>query len=1009
MDNTGESLLIFTRRQIAKTLASAFLLGGAQFSRHCANALGFSGEAVAAPAGSALATLTLVNSGGATQPSGVPTQTFGQPFKDGDIAPGTAPQFTVAGVSQPFSAGLQSYWPSGCLKFATFMLLPTFSLAAGASRVVTIARGGSWPAASRRTLGEVYAQNLVVTAPAYPSPHNSRSGTYGAWLLGDANNYKQVVWLDGAAGKAWKISTHMAQTRGGAKDGMLVCDHYIMALNNASGGLGGFRWMGAIRQPFYNAEGAPASGFVFFSPPSAGDPSSGLNWSVGGGTPTPLPWPFKAHGFTNAADTNIAATTAANGYYSGASSDGNIVPIVLTGASLPTTAPPPPGSGGIADGNFAFLMTSGNDPRRFYLHWSGTGGAYARYNFTSPGGGTITPVPGLWSFNRIMFATKDAKYNFFQGTGSIAAETTLRAQINQSYWQSSRLFQPLDLTLRGSSTAHGGPIADTKYPFDWNPYCIADFLQAQPGGGDHTDIGMLPNLAVLDFYNQSTRSEKVIRIIGLCPALQIFDFKDAATDAVVNLSGINNYTGLPPASADVADHLGWPGLSAPQGTGAIGFNGSGTEHEPNYSYWAYLRTGEVQYLDFIVDIAIGQVLTSSPRKFTPGTAGISYTVYGVIDAWDSAGGELRSRAWAHRDIEFAALIYPFNPADPTALGFDGTQTGKYLNDLADANANFPLDQFNAGAAVWGEQNAYIQARGLWMPCTISDGVPLYGMNGPEWEFADFVMAMCVAAVRGNAKAALFLANVAAPRWNYIGTNYKGGSANGFWHLYAYQEFNSLYDPANPMFGRRMIGADDEWSIIGTNFYNPPGFPGLYITWAPNSPGVPAFTLNGANSGRGYVPSNGDKITPKPDGGAGATGNGYFPSALTLNRQYWIINLTGTGPGAKFDLCASPPPAAGPAVAITDSTNNPLHCLAFTIVARNPPITNWPFTIYYPINIRAAACWANAIGISGFANVINDVNYRFRNTPGGPYTTYQTSSSGNYETVDARYCNQPTFA
>jgi hypothetical protein len=108
MDNTRESLLIFTRRQIAKTLASAFLLGGAQFSRHCANALGFLGEAVAAPASSALAMLTLVNSGGSTQPSGVPTQSFGRPFKDGDIAPGAAPQFTVAGVRQAFSAGLQS-------------------------------------------------------------------------------------------------------------------------------------------------------------------------------------------------------------------------------------------------------------------------------------------------------------------------------------------------------------------------------------------------------------------------------------------------------------------------------------------------------------------------------------------------------------------------------------------------------------------------------------------------------------------------------------------------------------------------------------------------------------------------------------------------------------------------------------------------------------------------------------------------------------------------------------
>ena len=86
------------------------------------------------PAGSILLTLTLVNSGTATQAAGVPTQTFGWVFKDGDIAPGTAPKFSTSGVAQRFSAGLESYWPSGCLKFAAFMLLPTFNLRGGLRR-----------------------------------------------------------------------------------------------------------------------------------------------------------------------------------------------------------------------------------------------------------------------------------------------------------------------------------------------------------------------------------------------------------------------------------------------------------------------------------------------------------------------------------------------------------------------------------------------------------------------------------------------------------------------------------------------------------------------------------------------------------------------------------------------------------------------------------------------------------------------------------------------------------
>ena len=290
------------------------------------------------PAGSILSTLTLVNSGTATQAAGVPTQTFGWVFKDGDIAPGTAPKFSTSGVAQRFSAGLQSYWPSGCLKFAAFMLLPTFSLRGGAAQAVTISSGGSWPAASSRTLSDVYNQKLVANAPAFPSAYNSRSGTWSSWLLGDSNNDKQVVWLDGAAGKAWKISTSMAQTQGGSPDGQLVFDHYIIALNNASGGLGGFRWLGALRQPKYNND-TPAKSFVFFSPPSASSTRERRQLACrqtarqrrcrGRFGLARLPTLPARH----------LSTTTANHYFTGGGANGNTLPVVLTGSSLPSTRP----------------------------------------------------------------------------------------------------------------------------------------------------------------------------------------------------------------------------------------------------------------------------------------------------------------------------------------------------------------------------------------------------------------------------------------------------------------------------------------------------------------------------------------------------------------------------------------------------------------------------------------------------------------------------------------------
>ena len=267
-------------------------------------------------------TMTLVQDG--TVAGGVPTQSFGWVFRPGDIPAGHAPLFKVGGVTWPYSAGLQTYWPDGSLKWAAFALMvpSRFAPAQGASTTVTISDGGfgTWPAPSGRTLSEVYAQGLVVNGltPTFVSVvNNARTVDLFAKLNGDSNQYYAVKDLDGAAGARWTIKTKMVDGSGTA-DTQFVVTHRIFAMNNPSGGLGGFRWFGEIRQPFY-ATGAKR--YMVFQPPSNSAPATGLNWqTVGPGgvgtVKTPPPFPFNtvsyfngASGFTGAVTGDILTVT----------------------------------------------------------------------------------------------------------------------------------------------------------------------------------------------------------------------------------------------------------------------------------------------------------------------------------------------------------------------------------------------------------------------------------------------------------------------------------------------------------------------------------------------------------------------------------------------------------------------------------------------------------------------------------------------------------------------------
>jgi len=837
--------------------------------------------------------------------------------------------------------------------FAVFQLLPSFSVPARGTHNVSVTCCGSWPAmgsgtaGASRSLTEVYNQHLVINAPAL----RGGATTVGAWLNGDSNQYKVVKWLDGDAGTYWKISTNMAANPGGAAHGQLVTDFYIQALNDASGSLGGFRWLGTVRQPKYNND-TPAKNPYFFNTPNVSNPQSGMSWqSVGargvGIVTTPLVWPYgSSYAFT--VTSGNVSTTAANTLYQGNAGNGQVVPVLVQCSACPA---------GIGNNAIAFILTNGGEAHGFEFHSQGNGAGFSKIFLSGNGSGTIIPFPYQNNFLRITFANKDARYLFFQGTGTIGVDTTLRNQLDKTYWSSTGLIPPYDLTLTPAN------VPDPNWSYNWSPYSIGDFEQAQSAAGNQASIGPLPNNAVVDWVNQSYKTDKVIRAVGLSASLQIYDFKDKDTDTIVNLSA-NSYIGLP---ASVAKIVQWGGCSAvapagftaPPGCFPIGYDTSISEHKPRYAAWAYLKTGELQYLDYQVEEANGSLLhlgTNYRNPIFPSSK------TGVVTAWGEADqGEYRSIGWDLNDLEVAALIYPFDPTNPTALSYDGTQTGKYLNDLGDLSIQQIVDMFNPefnayDQVVFNGATTYSINRGFWTPYLGGLG---YLSDGPEWEYEYVDFGFCWAAVRGNANAKTLLVK-SGIRQNYIRTHFGG------YHLYGYYERNGN-DSATPHVGTIMNNSDHLFGIDGISAYNQAsGNP--TVEWMR---GNPSFRLVGSPAR--YIPGNGDIIITQTTPGGFVQDSytirdyrsGSYNLYLTSDPTHTVVRPTNDGP-------------AGPGS----------NFFRYRSVANLPPF-EFPADAGYAIILRAGANWRQAIlgGDANSAEVAADANRRLQKSVLGPFSTY----------------------
>ncbi len=851
--------------------------------------------AVTGSASSQLATLTLVNTSGSTQAADFVSPIFGWPFKMGDIPTGYAPQFQIAGINQPYSWGCQTYWSDGSLKFAAFMLRCDTAIAGSGSLSIDIFGGGAAPTTSARTLAEVYAELIQVNIVAASISNAFLTGTWNAVLASGAHNLEQHVYLDGDAGKVWRILTDFVQSA--AAHGQLVTYHYVAALTDSAGALGGFRYLPCVTQPWYDIN----------SPTKNWRAITTLNWQHGGG-PTTVAFvkPFSSAAFSGSGGSFL--TTAPNDWDLGSDVRPVIPGRITTSGGFPGVTY----LGGAATLDADTMYWAYSDPANNNFQLSpisqgvGAGGWFAS---TSAGTGTNTFIPcyAVLQFNRHFGATIDGKWNYFQGAGSLAAEATVRTQIDKIYWRSTRVVPSYNLALS---------VTDNTSTQDWNMQAFGPLNAYQQETGDRADLGIVTAFSARHFFNQTALSEKVTRICGLSSGGEAYCVRDSATRQILNLSS-TTYSGMMTGNVDlkwrngVADNF-----TGPTNGATNGWSQNDTSHQPELPGWAYMFTGEPQFLDMLIETAAGGILSLDVAGRNP-TSPVS--VRGITTGMES---DQRILSWATRNLNLAAGLAP-------ATMPDGSHVNTYLIDRATLSNKYIMDIWTAST-----MNSYCVSTGFWsfvQPATSA-------IVQASWQRCYTIAAVCLGATLledSNSLAAL--QSIFAAWYNHALNSFGG------WAIGSYYEVTGT-----------AAGGDSnhEWPMIADDSHWAPRYPGgAEISWASGS--NPTFTATGFPAS-GWSPANNDRYI-------------FFsgtPAGLTPYTPYYAASVSG----AMMKLRTAPNGGGSPVT--TSSSGGPISGDGGVAMV---PAVDIAGTVNFPgvqaTEIYGSANWGNAILGSGDFNAI----------------------------------------
>lgn len=537
--------------------------------------------------GTTLTTITLANTSATEQAAGFVSPMFGLPLKQGDVPAGQYPAFFLAD-NTPVPATIHSVtsWPDGSMKWCGVLLRVPTTVAGSGTLAITVKNGGSAPSSSARALSDFTAANLSVELTGV----TNLSGVWTATLNDAITNGTAVQIADGPAGAIWRVLGDFKQS--GSAHGQLVCWHYVAALQNASGGLQGTRYLGFVAQPWADVS-----------------------------TPT----------------ATMRTMTAA----------------LKTGA---TTIRSMQGSRWINPDDKSL-------------------------------GEVLGPEVDLSYYAGFYTAGADAKWDFVQGGGSSSTDCTVRVQHDRAYVISTRLVPSYSRTLNPSSGAS----------ISYNAMGRGSMVRNMGSTGERIDIGILPTWSVQHLMTQAAVDERAVRVNGLASGGWRQCARKKTTGQIVPMTDPSaSYTGLGPIEKTWRGPVDYTfGFVNPAVNYSMWSSETEPSHRPDCNYYAYLITGEPQFLDRLVEdangILSGAVDGSRTMNTTPPITSsniLATSAFGerdvIINGTTYKGGGYiftsnlaRVAAWGTRDIANAGAIYPdVCPA--------GTQVRKYFREVSEA-------------------------------------------------------------------------------------------------------------------------------------------------------------------------------------------------------------------------------------------------------------------------------------------------------------------------------------
>lgn len=690
--------------------------------------------AVAAAASATLLdTLTVKNDSGSAQATNWVSRPKWIAYKQGDVPAGDYPAFTLndGTTPVPYSWGGQTYWPDGSLMGHAAIFRVPASVSGSGTINLKLYNGGSAPSASGfgwATLAANTDFKLVgdglknLTATPWTSALNT------AIAAGGTTDLK--TWIDGDAG--WYGRAYQEFNDGSSDHAQVGAWHYVGITKDASGTIGGYRILCGLANGWYDVT-TPQIKTVTFKDLALKNGSSTIrafkpninDFSVTTNALSTALRRASGDGYNQAESGTLTTTgtlptglATSTTYYirayldgtttfklypteTDANNDTNAISISGTGSGTHTFNRTVGGSLTFFWPAALYTVSSTTDyTRGFAVHLTNAGGAlpaglaadtayYVRpltstaislhtslagavfngdvANATTAGSGTHTAKPtqlveyyamGPWS------AGSDGHYDYVAGT--IAGETTCRIDQSLAYMLSTKLFAPLDPDVN--------PTGMSARTYATNK--LNDFV-SEGNTGERDEIGYWTRACADHIHLKTAATEQTVRVQGLDWTHQNWSLRRSSTRNLVNLSNVdyaNLGTKIPsmvtrPSNSNANVSSNDPENYYERQTEAYYWN-----HHPNVAAYAYMMTGEQQYLDMQQAATISGMATEPSRTQTwNGT-----TFYGTVFYWT----EVRGAAWLFRDIALAAGLTPEADVmkdffvDIAALNMDAVKANK---------------------------------------------------------------------------------------------------------------------------------------------------------------------------------------------------------------------------------------------------------------------------------------------------------------------------------------------